>query len=149
MAAQQQLARISILGVGKMGAASARRLAGLGYDVRVLATRSAGQAEALAQTIPLITVSGTALIGFVETADLCIALLSTTDAVKAVVEAAAASPSTRSSPASAMLGLDDGRGAPWPKNGQGPTRFLLTAPTAALRSPWSRARASCSWPRER
>ena len=84
MAAQQQLARISILGVGKMGAASARRLAGLGYDVRVW-NRSADKAEALAQTMPSITVAETARDA-VETADLCIALLSTTDAVKAVVE---------------------------------------------------------------
>ena len=58
MAAQQQLARISILGVGKMGAASARRLAGLGYDVRVW-NRSPDKAEALAQT-PSITVAATA-----------------------------------------------------------------------------------------
>ena len=50
--AQQQLARISILGVGKMGAASARRLAGLGYDVRVW-NRSPDKAEALAQTTPI------------------------------------------------------------------------------------------------
>jgi 3-hydroxyisobutyrate dehydrogenase-like beta-hydroxyacid dehydrogenase len=84
MAAQQQLARISILGVGKMGAASARRLAGLGYDVRVW-NRSQDKAEALAQTTPSITVAETARDA-VETADLCIALLSTTDAVKAVVE---------------------------------------------------------------
>ena len=59
MAAQQQLARISILGVGKMGAASARRLAGLGYDVRVW-NRSLDKAEALAQTTPPITVAATA-----------------------------------------------------------------------------------------
>ena len=55
----EQLARISILGVGKMGAASARRLAGLGYDVRVW-NRSADKAEALAQTMPSITVAATA-----------------------------------------------------------------------------------------
>jgi len=67
-----------------MGAASARRLAGLGYDVRVW-NRSADKAEALAQTMPSITVAETARDA-VETADLCIALLSTTDAVKAVVE---------------------------------------------------------------
>ena len=67
-----------------MGAASARRLAGLGYDVRVW-NRSADKAEALAQTMPSITVAATARDA-VETADLCIALLSTTDAVKAVVE---------------------------------------------------------------
>ena len=59
MAAQQQLARISILGVGKMGAASARRLAGLGYDVRVW-NRLLDIAEALAQTTPSITVAATA-----------------------------------------------------------------------------------------
>ena len=67
-----------------MGAASARRLAGLGYDVRVW-NRSADKAEALAQTMPSITVAATARDA-VETADLCIALLATTDAVKAVVE---------------------------------------------------------------
>ena len=84
MAAQQQLARISILGVGKMGAASARRLAGLGYDVRVW-NRSRDKAEALAQTTPSITVAATARDA-VEAADLCIALLSTTDAVRQVVD---------------------------------------------------------------
>ena len=67
-----------------MGAASARRLAGLGYDVRVW-NRSADKAEALAQTMPSITVAETARDA-VEAADLCIALLATTDAVKAVVE---------------------------------------------------------------
>ena len=81
----EQLARISILGVGKMGAASARRLAGLGYEVRVW-NRSQDKAEALAQTTtPSITVAATARDA-VEAADLCIALLSTTDVVKAVVE---------------------------------------------------------------
>ena len=83
MAAQQQLARISILGVGKMGAASARRLAGLGYDVRVW-NRSPDKAEALAQT-PSITVAATARDA-VAHADLCIALLTTTDAVRQVVD---------------------------------------------------------------
>ena len=82
--AQQQLAHISILGVGKMGAASARRLAGLGYDVRVW-NRSQDKAEALAQTTPSITVAATARDA-VEAADLCIALLSTTDAVRQVVD---------------------------------------------------------------
>ena len=67
-----------------MGAASARRLAGLGYDVRVW-NRSLDKAEALAQTTPSITVAETARDA-VETADLCIALLATTDAVKAVVD---------------------------------------------------------------
>ena len=67
-----------------MGAASARRLAGLGYDVRVW-NRSADKAEALAQTMPSITVAETARDA-VETADLCIALLSTTDAVRQVVD---------------------------------------------------------------
>ena len=67
-----------------MGAAAARRLAGLGYDVNVW-NRSADKAEALAQTMPSITVAETARDA-VEAADLCIALLATTDAVKAVVE---------------------------------------------------------------
>ena len=66
-----------------MGAASARRLAGLGYDVRVW-NRSADKAEALAQTMPSITVAETARDA-VEAADLCIALLSTTDHVRQVV----------------------------------------------------------------
>ena len=65
-----------------MGAAAARRLAGLGYEVRVW-NRSRDKAEALASD--RITVAATARDA-VETADLCIALLSTTDAVKAVVE---------------------------------------------------------------
>ena len=42
-----------------MGATSARRLAGLGYDVRVW-NRSQDKAEALAQTTPSITVAATA-----------------------------------------------------------------------------------------
>ena len=67
-----------------MGAASARRLAGLGYDVRVW-NRSLDKAEALAQTTPSITVAETARDA-VETADLCIALLATTDAVRQVVD---------------------------------------------------------------
>ena len=45
--ATPQLARVSILGVGKMGAAAARRLAGLGYEVRVW-NRSPDKARALA-----------------------------------------------------------------------------------------------------
>ena len=65
-----------------MGAAAARRLAGLGYEVRVW-NRSPDKARALASD--RITVAATARDA-VETADLCIALLSTTDAVKAVVE---------------------------------------------------------------
>ena len=67
-----------------MGAASARRLAGLGYDVRVW-NRSRPAAEALAQTTSSITVAETARDA-VEAADLCIALLSTTDAVRQVVD---------------------------------------------------------------
>ena len=45
--AAPQLARVSILGVGKMGAAAARRLAGLGYEVRVW-NRSPDKARAIA-----------------------------------------------------------------------------------------------------
>ena len=67
-----------------MGAASARRLAGLGYDVRVW-NRSPDKAEALAQTTPSITVAATARDAAAH-ADLCIALLSTTDAVRQVVD---------------------------------------------------------------
>ena len=81
--AAPQLARVSILGLGKMGAAAARRLAGLGYEVHVW-NRSADKAEALAQT-PSITVAATAQDA-VAHADLCIALLTTTDAVRQVVE---------------------------------------------------------------
>ena len=66
-----------------MGAAAARRLAGLGYEVHVW-NRSADKAEALAQT-PSITVAATAQDA-VAHADLCIALLTTTDAVRQVVE---------------------------------------------------------------
>ena len=66
-----------------MGAAAARRLAGLGYEVRVW-NRSRDKAEALAQT-PSITVAATARDA-VETADLCIALLTTTDAVRQIVD---------------------------------------------------------------
>ena len=66
-----------------MGAAAARRLAGLGYEVRVW-NRSSNKAEALAQTTPSITVAETARDA-VEAADLCIALLSTTDHVRQVV----------------------------------------------------------------
>ena len=80
--AAPQLARVSILGLGKMGAAAARRLAGLGYEVRVW-NRSPDKARALASD--KITVAATARDA-VEAADLCIALLSTTDAVKAVVD---------------------------------------------------------------
>ncbi len=80
--AAPQLARVSILGVGKMGAAAARRLAGLGYDVRVW-NRSRDKAEALASD--RITVAATARDA-VAHADLCIALLSTTDAVRQVVD---------------------------------------------------------------
>lgn len=82
--AAPQLARVSILGVGKMGAAAARRLAGLGYEVRVW-NRSPDKARALAQTTSSITVAETARDA-VEAADLCIALLSTTDAVRQVVD---------------------------------------------------------------
>ena len=81
--AAPQLARVSILGVGKMGAAAARRLAGLGYEVRVW-NRSPDKAEALAH-LPSITVAETARDA-VEAADLCIALLSTTDAVRQIVD---------------------------------------------------------------
>ena len=66
-----------------MGAAAARRLAGLGYEVRVW-NRSPDKARALASD--RITVAATARDA-VEAADLCIALLSTTDAVRQVVEA--------------------------------------------------------------
>ena len=65
-----------------MGAAAARRLAGLGYEVRVW-NRSSDKARALASD--RITAAETARDA-VEAADLCIALLATTDAVKAVVE---------------------------------------------------------------
>jgi len=80
--AAPQLARVSILGVGKMGAAAARRLAGLGYEVRVW-NRSPDKARALASD--RITVAATARDA-VESADLCIALLSTTDHVRQVVD---------------------------------------------------------------
>ena len=65
-----------------MGAAAARRLAGLGYEVRVW-NRSSDKARAIASD--RITVAATARDA-VEAADLCIALLSTTDAVKALVD---------------------------------------------------------------
>lgn len=82
--AAPQLARVSILGAGKMGAAAARRLAGLGYDVRVW-NRTSAKAQRLAASTPAITVAASAREA-VESADLCIALLTTTDAVKAVVD---------------------------------------------------------------
>lgn len=82
--AAPQLARVSILGAGKMGAAAARRLAGLGYDVRVW-NRTPAKAQRLAASTPAITVAASAREA-VESADLCIALLTTTDAVKAVVD---------------------------------------------------------------
>lgn len=78
-----QLARVSILGAGKMGAAAARCLASLGYEVLVW-NRSPVRAEAVATITPSITAAASARDA-VERADLCIMLLSTTDAVKQIV----------------------------------------------------------------
>lgn len=78
-------ARVAVLGCGKMGAAAARNLAGRGHAVHVW-NRSPAAAEALRTHGCVVAASPKDALESVGAGGLCLALLSTTDAMVAVVD---------------------------------------------------------------